>query len=206
MLGCLRKVIKTVIIIFAIIGFAAVGGFNLIKEQWNIHFGNKQENKVEKAEKIADFSKINGEFEIVSTGSIPFTGDYVYAKHTASEQKFLFFNPKNQKTLTQEDFYGEQTTVVSKINDFVNKFNILGFKFENFKTTGKGSLHALNQNIPFVKFQADISNLPIKGTQGIIGAIKIKNEKNAILIVFNTQGKYSQIITSVFLSEVQISK
>lgn len=202
MFGFLKKIIKIIIIILAIIGFVSIGGWTFIKN--HIHFKNNQESKIEKAEKIADFSKLNGEFEIISAGSVPFTGDYVYTKHTASDQKSIFLVLKKQESLTKADFSSEKAN--TKIKDFVNNFKILNFKFENFKITGKGSLNALNQTIPFVKFEADIVNLPISGTQGIIGAAELKNKKNAVIISFNTHGKYSQIITSVFLSEVQINK
>jgi len=202
MFGFLKKIIKIIIIILAIIGFVSIGGWTFIKN--HIHFNNNQESKIEKAEKIADFSKLNGEFEIISAGSVPFTGDYVYTKHTASDQKSIFLVLKKQESLTKADFSSEKAN--TKIKDFVNNFKILNFKFENFKITGKGSLNALNQTIPFVKFEADIVNLPISGTQGIIGAAELKNKKNAVIISFNTHGKYSQIITSVFLSEVQINK
>lgn len=202
MFGFLKKIIKIIIIVLAVIGFVAIGGVTFIQKY--IHFGNNQENKIEKAEKIADFSKLNGEFEIVSTGSIPFTGDYVYSKHTASDQKAIFLVLKKQESLTKSDFSSQKAN--TKITDFVNNFKILNFKFENFKITGKGSLNALNQTIPFVKFEADIVNLPISGTQGIIGAAELKNGKNAVILSFNTHGKYSQIITSVFLSEVRINK
>lgn len=200
MFGCLNKIIKTVIIILAIIGFVSIGGINFIKKY--VNFVHLKNNKIE----LADFSKLNDEFEIVSSGNIFFIGDYAYIKHIASEQKFLFYVPKNQKMLTKEDFTERQTTIAATIQDFADSFNILGFKFEKLYVTGSGEINALGQKIPFVKFKAELSNLPVKGNQGIIGAAKTKNNKNAIIISFNTQGKYSQIITSVFLSEVKIDK
>ena len=201
----INKIIKTAILILAVIGFIAIGGLTFVREHIDFSFFDNKDSKIEKAGKTADFSKIDKEFEIISAGNIPFTGEYVYTKHAASGQKFIFFTPKDQKALSKEDF-SSQNTITEKIDNFVNNFNILGFKFENFKITGNGSFQALNQNIPYVKFESDIVNLPIRGTQGIIGASQIKKDKSTIIISFNTYGKYSQIITSVFLSEVKIDK
>lgn len=201
----LNKIIKTIILILAVIGFIAIGGLTFVREHINFSFLDNKDSKIEKAGKTADFSKIDKEFEIISAGNIPFTGEYVYIKHAAGGQKFIFFTPKDQKALTKEDF-SSQTAINEKINNFVNSFNILGFKFENFKITGNGSMNAINQNIPFVKFESDIVNLPVRGTQGIIGASRIKDDKNTVIISFNTSGKYSHIITTVFLSEVNINK
>ena len=204
MFGFFKNIIRVTVIIFAIIGFIAIGGLSFIQKHFNFESGKNQDSKIEKAEKIADFSKLNGEFEIISSGSVPFTGDYVYTKHTASDQKSVFLVLNKQETLTKDDFSSQKAN--TKITDFVKNFKILNFKFENFKITGKENFKALNQTIPYVKFEADVVNLPVSGTQGIIGAAKLKDSKNAIILCFNTHGKYSQIITSVFLSEIHINK
>ena len=204
MFGCFGKIIKTIVLILAIIGFVAIGGMNFILKFVKLPFGNNQENKLEKAEKIADFSKLNEEFEIISSGSIPLTCNYVYVKHGATGQKTVFTVFRKQETLTAEDFSTENAN--TKIQTFIKNFKFLGFSFENYKIKNKGTLQALEQKIPYVQFEAEVSNLPTKGVQGIIGAAKTSDKKNLIIISFNSQGKYSKIITSALLSEIQLNK
>ena len=104
MIGCLKKFIFLIILIFAVIGFFAVGGMNFVNEFIHNPFKQTPETKMEKASQIADFSKLNDEFELVSSSKLPKIGNYVYVKHNASAQKFYFAKPTKPETLTKQDF------------------------------------------------------------------------------------------------------
>ncbi len=199
MIGCLKKFIILIILIFALIGFFAVGGMNFINEFIHNPFKQPQETKMEKASQIADFSKLNDEFELVSSSKLPKIGNYVYVKHGASSQRFYFAKPTKEETLTKNDFNSKEAEI--KILDFVKDFKIL--QLENFEIAGKGSTNAMGQTIPYVKFKSDIVNLPVHGVQGIIGVASAKDGKNIIIVSSNTYGKYSQIITNVLLDELK---
>lgn len=198
MFGCLRKFIFLIILILAAIGFTAIGGMNFINNFIHNPFELSQKTKMEKAAEIADFSKIDKEFEIVSSSKLPKIGNYVYIKHGATSQRFYFTKPTNAETLTKQDFNSKKAD--EKITEFVQNFKIL--QFENFAIKSRGSINAMGQSIPYVRFESDIVNFPVHGVQGIIGVASEK-DKNVIIISLNSYDKYSQIITNVLLDELK---
>lgn len=198
MFGCLRKFINIIIIILAVVGFIAIGGTNIINDFIHNPLSPAQSSKAEKAAQIADFSKLNKEFELVSSSRLPKIGNYVYLKHAATSQNFFMAKPKNAETLTKNDFNSKKAD--EKILNFVNDFKVL--RLENFEITGKGSMKAFGQTVPFVKFKSDIVNLPVHGAEGIVGVAN-KGDKNIIIVATNTYGKYSQIVTNALFTEIK---
>ena len=59
------------------------------------------------------------------------------------------------------------------------------------------------KKIPYVKVSAQISNLPMKDIEGILGVAELENGKNLIVISVNEKGKYSQIIADAFYKQVK---
>ena len=198
MFGCLGNFIKAGILLLAVIGFVAIGGVTFFKDFIKNPFAQSQATKMEKATEIADFSKLDSEFELVSSSKLPKIGNYVYVKHIASSQKFFFAKPSKKHTLTKNDFNTKEADV--KILSFINEIKVM--QFENFEITGRGSISAFGQNVPFVKIQSDIVNFPVHGVQGIVG-VAYKDNANIIIVAVNSDGKYSQIITNVLLNQLK---
>ena len=63
-MGCLRNIIRAVIITLAIIGFLSIGGKELVQGWLSQWLKPSAETIVERAKKVGDFSQINEEFEI----------------------------------------------------------------------------------------------------------------------------------------------
>ena len=78
-------------------------------------------------------------------------------------------------------------------------------QLENFEISGRGSMYALGQTIPYIKFKSDVVNLPIKGIQGIVGVASHGND-NIIIVSSNASGKYSQIVTDALMKQLKVSK
>lgn len=197
MFGCFGKFIRTIIIILAVIGFVAIGGVTFFKDFFHNPFSQPQASKMKKASEIADFSKLDPEFELVSSSKLPKIGNYVYIKHIASSQRFYFSKPSKPETLTKNDFITKESDV--KIVSFVKDFKLL--QLENFEITGRGTLSALGQSIPYIKFKSDIVNFPVNGIQGIAG-VASHGKENIIIVSTNTNGKYSQIVTNALLKQI----
>ena len=106
--------------------------------------------------------------------------------------------PKNAETLTKADFNSKKAD--EKVMNFVKDFKVL--RLENFEITGRGSMKAFNQTVPFIKFKSDIVNLPVHGTEGIVG-VATKDDKNVIIVATNVYGKYSQIVTNALFTEIK---
>ncbi len=164
-MGCLKFIIRVTIVVFAIIGFKSIGGFDFIK---NLHFFEKpsRETMIEKSKIVADFSNIPDEYEIDRTADIlGYKG--VLAEHKASGQKFAVLNPNEKVLLSKKDF--EDGSVKKKIADLNEKLEYQYIRLENFKIIKQGKFNSMGQSVPYVRYEAEVTNLPVKKIEGIIG-------------------------------------
>ncbi len=201
-MGCLKNIIKIIIIIFAIIGFKAVGGIGIFQGKFNFNFFEKpsQEKMQEKASKIADLSKINDEYEIEKTANV-IGFKAVMSEHKASKQKLIIIDTGKKDILTKEDFKTKE--VDQKLKDLADKIKYQFIRVEDLKITERGNIQTMGQTVPFVKFTAGTVNLPTPEIKGIIGAAVGKDGKNKLILSVTDGEKYSQIITQQFFKDVK---
>ena len=102
-MGCLKFIIKVVIVVFAIIGFKSVGGWDWCVKTFHLNEKPTQESMIEKSKDVADFSNIPDEYEIAKSANV-FGYRAVIAHHDATGQKFAVVNEKKGINLTKEDF------------------------------------------------------------------------------------------------------
>lgn len=200
MKGCLSLIIKIVIVILAYIGFQSLGGVDFVKEKFTEYTTPTQEVLVKQAKSIANLSNINDEYAIDRTINI-LNYHVVLAEHKASGQKLAMIDPKNDELITKKDF--QTGEINKKLQDLNKNFQYQLIRLENFEITKKGKFRAMDQQIPYVKFEADTINLPIGHISGIVGLAKNSEGKNIILTSVNSDDKYSQIITEGFFKKVK---
>ena len=199
-MGCLKNIIKTVILIFAVIGFISVGGPDFFVKKWNEFMQPSKEVIMEKAQKVGDFSQISDEFEIDKAASmLGYNG--VLAEHKASGQKMIVVNSGKKYLLTKKDF--DNNNIEEKLETLRKKFKYSVINVEDLKITKKGYIKAFEQNSPYVKFKAKINNIPSGNVEGIISAVETKNGDSKIIISINEDGKYSQLIAQEFFRKVK---
>lgn len=199
-MGCLKKIVRLLVLILAIVGFLSLGGNDFIKEHFGDWFSPSQEKIKEKAKSIVDLSAVSDEYEIDKTANfMGYKG--VLAEHKATGQKFAILQPKDPKILTKQDFATKE--VDKKIEELNNKFKYQYVHLENMIITGRGNIKAYKQTIPFVRFEADAVNLPVQGVQGIIGVAQGPEGNNQIVISYAPHKKYSQIITEEFFRKIK---
>ena len=74
---------------------------------------------------------------------------------------------------------------------------------DNVKIIKKSNMYVMGQTAPYVKIEAEPKNMPaVKKITGIV-AVAQNKEKENVLISFNTDGKYSQIIAEQFFKDVK---
>ncbi len=201
MLGCIRKFLQILILSFAVIGFLSIGGKEFVVEQYNKFFGNSQENILERASKLGDFSQISEEFSIDKAASA-FGYQGVLAEHNASGQKiFIIKSDKKSLIVTKSDF--ENGTVDSKINSLIRKFKYQALQVEDFTITKRGTMTAYGQQVPYLRFTAKINKLPIGVIGGVISAVDITPDDSRTIVALNENKKYSQLITDEFFKKVK---
>lgn len=200
----IKLLFKTGIIILTIIGIITVLRNTMFKDAVDEFLTPTREQCIKKAEKMYDLSGTDKEFEFVRVGKVPFVGEYILINHKASDQKTLILKPTTKDLPTKKDF--EQKTAEKKITDYLNKFQYQFVRIENFTVTGRGSLKILGQKAPFIKFDADAVNLPVKGLEGMIIAAETKDKESTLIITVNDAEKYSNIITNAIIYKIKQKK
>ena len=202
-MGCLKFIIKLVIIILAIIGFVSLGGWDWINKNWHPFEKPSQEALIEKSKDVADFSKIPDEYEIAKSANI-LGYRAVLAEHDATGQKLAVINQNKTLNLTKKDF--KDGNLKKKIDNINEKLQYQYIHIENFKITKQGTMQTMGQTVPYAQFEAEVTNLPFQKIKGIISVAEDKNGKDKIIISANQNNKYSQIIAEQFFKKVKLNE
>ncbi len=193
-IGCLVKIVALVLIYF---GLVYLGVIDYIKDNY---FAPSREQVIEKSKSIADLSDVDQEYRLDK--NLSFAGNkVVIAEHKSTKQKFVVTKLKKNDTLTPEDF--ETGKASEKITDFANKFQYKMVKLDNFKITDKGSIVIGGEKKPYLRFEADAVNLPMKRIDGIVTIDQDENGENRIMVSINNDDKYSQIISNAFFEKLK---
>ncbi len=202
-MGCLKLIIKIAIIVLAIIGFKSLGGWDWIVKNWHPFEKPSQESLIEKSKDVADFSKIPDEYEIAkSTNVLGFRA--VLAEHNATGQKMAVVNENKTLKLSKDDF--KNGKLEKKISDINKKLEYQYIHIENFKITKHGTMKAMGQTVPYARFEAEVTNLPVKEIKGLISVAQDKDGENKIIVSVNQGNKYSQIISEQFFKNVHFTE
>lgn len=199
-MGCLKNVIRAIIITLAVVGFLAIGGKDLISGLVNNYLHPSKDTVMERAQKVGDFSKINDEFEIEKAAGI-MGYNAVVAEHKASGQKMLVVDSGNKKILTAEDIKSDN--VEEKLHRALNKIKYQAITVDDLKVTKHGTMSSYGSEIPYVRFEARVKKLPICDIGGIISVAKTKDGEERILISANEKDKYSQLISNEFFKKIK---
>lgn len=202
-MGCLKFLIKTVIIIFAIIGFRSTGCWDWCVNTFHLNKKPSQESMIEKSRDVADFSDIPEEYEIAKSANI-LGYRAVIAEHCATGQKFAVVNENKGLKLTQKDF--KDGSLKKKIDAVNQKLEYQYIHVKNFTILKQGKMKAMGQTVPYALFEADVTNLPVKTLKGIISVASDKDGKGKILVAANERDKYSQIISEQFFKQVKLTE
>ncbi len=200
MKGCLSFIIRTIIAVLVFFGLLHLGVIDFIKEKIQENQKTSQEQIIEETKDVIDLSGIDDEYSIEKNLKI-LKNRMIMAEHNATGQKMIMVEPKNGDILTKEDINADN--INEKIESITKKYKNKLVNFENIKVTKKSKLYGVKQEIPYVKVEAEISNLPMKDVEGILGVAELENGKNLIVISVNEKGKYSQIITDAFYGQVK---
>ena len=203
MKGCLSFIIKFIIAVLVFFGLVHLGAIDYLKDKLDEYKNPSQEQMLDKTKDVIDLSQIDDEYSIDKNLKI-LKNRMIMADHNATGQKMVMIEPKDGDILTKKDINSKD--IQQKIDEIRAKYKHKVVKFDTLKVEKHGNLEGINQEIPYVKISASISNLPMKDIEGIIGVAELENGKNLIVISFNEKGKYSQIITDAFYKKVEKCK
>lgn len=199
-MGCLKNILKAIILVFAVIGFTSLGGKDYVIKTWNDYFNPPQDIMMERAKKVGDFSHVGDEYEIDRAASaLGYNG--VLAEHKASGQKLVVVDSGKKPLLTPEDF--KQGKVDKKLQDLTEKFKYSVINVKDLKITKRGKMKTFGGNAQYVRFTASISKVPSGEVEGIISSVKTASGETRVLVSANEKGRYSQLIAQDFFKKIK---
>ena len=199
-MGCLKNILRAIILTLAVVGFMALGGKELVSGLINNYFNPPKDTMMERAQKVGDFSKINDEFEIERAAGI-MGYNAVVAEHKASGQKMFVVDSGDKNILTVEDI--KSNNVEEKLYKAISKVKYQAVSVEDLKVTKHGTMHSYGKDVPYVKFEARVKKLPIGDIGGIISVAETKDGESRLLISANEKSKYSQLISDEFFKKIK---
>lgn len=199
-MGCLRNIIRAVVITLAIVGFMSLGGKELLSGWLADWFNPSADVLLERAKKVGDFSKINDEFEIEKAAGV-MGYNAVVAEHKASGQKMIVVDTGSKPILTAEDIKSDN--VEEKLRNSVKKIKYQAVSVNDLSVTKRGTLSSYGKTVPYIKFEAKVKKLPIGDVAGIISVVKDSNDEDRLLISVSEKDKYSQLIADEFFKYIK---
>lgn len=198
-MGCLKTLLKAIILVFAVIGFIKIGGTDFFVKQWNNIFNPTPDVMLERAKDVGDFSKIGNDYEIDKAASA-FGYHGVLAQHKKTGQKMIVIDSGKKPLLTPQDF--DDKSVDKKLEDLVDKLKYQYVNIQDLKITKRGDIKAFGKKAKYVKFEAKANKLPVDRIQGIVSAVETPSGKTKVLVSVNEKGKYSQRSAEDFFKKI----
>ena len=199
-MGCLKNIVRAIIIVLAVVGFMSLGGKELVGSWVNNFFNPPQDEMLERAKKVGDFSKISDEFEIEKAAGV-LGYNAVVAEHKATGQKLLVVDSNKKDILTVEDIKSDN--VEQKLKKSIQKVKYQALSVDDLRVTKRGTISSYGKEVPYVKFEAKVKKLPIGDIAGMVSVAETKSGDPRLLISANEKSKYSQLISDEFFKKIK---
>jgi hypothetical protein len=199
MLRTIKIIFNAIIITLAFIGFNAIGGQKYVEMAKDAIGTFIMSRNADAVRKIADFSKLNEEFQVDKSVSL-MGYKAVIAEHKGSGQKMVILDSGSKPLLTKEDIQG--SGIDTKLKDLSDKFKYQGISVKDISVTSRGTLNIYGQNVPYAKFEAHVTKLPISEISGIVASVRTSDGNEKLALSLSDKKKYSQLITNEFYKGV----
>jgi len=197
------KIILTASIGFAILVVLAAGGVFYLKNNISSQLHPPKTELMQRAEKIADFSKILKCYTV--TKALNVIGvTAVIAEHPQTGQYMALIDPGWAMNISKKDI--ETNRLAQKLTDYALKASSPNIKLNKLEITPKGSLNVFNQSVPYAKLKVKISGLSSEKTyEGMIGiASNPRTNKSELIVSLNKNGTFKQKIAENFFKNVKL--
>lgn len=200
MFRMIKIIFNAFLLVLAIIGFNAIGGQKYVEIAKQNITNFVQQRVEENAKKLGNFSDLHEEFQIDNTMNL-LGYKAILAEHKASGQKMCIVDSGKKPLLTKEDINGDG--LEPKLQELANKFQYQALALKEIKVTSHGTMKAYGQTVPYAKFEAKASKLPISDIAGIVASVKTSDGSEKLALAVSEKKRYSQLITDEFYKGVK---
>ena len=207
-MGCLKSILKKILIVILIVAFFALGGWAFVKEKIKNYQYPPRAEFVESEKNYADFSLVSGDYQLYRSYNF-FGYKKVNAKYLPTGQKITIFDLKNEEFISEKDF--EMHIIDSKIDTLLKSLKDSVITLEDFKIIQRGKYIAKNKDIPYIVFEASVKNIPFKNVKGTIAAYTTKNKNcenpstKLVLTIVNEKA-YNPVIVKNLMTSLAFEK
>jgi len=197
------KIILTTAIGFIILIALAACGVFYLKNNISSQLHPPESELMQRAEKIADFSKILKGYTV--TKALNVIGvTAVIAEHTQTGQYMALIDPGWAMNISKKDI--ETNRLTQKLKDYALKVSSPNIKINKLEITPKGNLRVFNQSVPYAEMKVKISGLSSETTyEGMIGiASSPATNKSELIVSLNKNGTFKQKIAENFFKNVKL--
>ena len=204
-MGCFVEILKKLFLLALFAAFMWLGGWKLMKEQYNSYVNPARDVFVESQKSYADFTKVPENFQL--SRCVNLAGyKKVYAKYLPTGQKIYIYDLKTDTKITESDF--DTNAIKEKIVFIPNVFKEAAANLDGIQVTGKGRYKAQNKSVPFVLFSARVKNIPLREVKGVLAAYssvdsKTKKTTNKVIITVVEKSQYNPFIVSSFVNALR---
>ncbi|MCD8378182.1 MAG: hypothetical protein LUB59_05285 [Candidatus Gastranaerophilales bacterium] len=198
-----KNVFNAIVIVLACVGITTLWqqhAFDKITENITDMFSTDK-TKIEA--EVGDFSSVNPEYNIGSAVKV-MGYKTVVAQHSNSGQRMIIVDSGKKSLLSEEDIKGDGVKL--KLEELSKKFKHNSTSIENMVITEKGYMNAYGQRVPYVKFNAKVSNFPKSNISGIVSVVDSDAENQKLIVSINDKDHYSEIIATEFFKNIKDAK
>jgi hypothetical protein len=199
----LFKIIITAVIGFVVLIALAAGGIFYLKSSVNSQLHPPKSELLQRAEIIADFSKIPENYNV--TKALNVIGvTAVVAEHPKTGQYMAIIDTGWAMNISKTDI--QTGSLRQKLTDYALKISSPSIKLNNLEIMPKGEFKAFNQPVPYAEIKVKFSGINSEKTyEGMVGIISNpKTNKNELIASLNKKGTFSQKIAEKFFKSVKL--
>ncbi|MBQ4646653.1 MAG: hypothetical protein IJB79_04835 [Candidatus Gastranaerophilales bacterium] len=176
-MGCLKSLIKKILLLALIVAFFAFGGYAFVKDKIKQYQYPPRDNFVETETNFADFSAVSGDYQLYRSFNF-FGYKKINAKYLPTGQKITIFDLKDENLISVSDFLTGE--IDEKIQAVLNKMKDSIITYEDFEIIEKGKYSARNKQIPYLVYKASVKNVPFKEVIGTFALYSNMNDEQKV--------------------------
>ena len=192
--------------IFAIFILLAAGGIFYVKNIITDQLNPPKSTLIQRADKIADFSKIPKGYTVTKALNL-FGVSAVVAEYPKTGQYMGIINTGQSMNIAKTDI--ETGSLSRKLQDYALKTASPSIKLNNLEISPQGNFDAFKQSVPYAKIKVKLSGIKSeKVYDGMIGIASrpgtAQKTQNELIVSINKTGTFNQKVAEKFFKSVKL--